>query len=253
MSDEEMPADQFFLLDEDMLQWTDLVEAIGAGAQIPPDDPMHRVTASTFSFMAEAAVEQHTPDLPKGKVQDFRNRTLWLTRSVIAEQSFATGRWFELSEMWRREAISQEMYTERLREHALWATEIRRRAAFASAVILKDVQNAVLRKGSKGRPPQSRSGDWIARSIDKRIVFHAYLATERKDFDRAAVARQIPHSVREFLRTGQLGGLGETTQEAVDRHAKRIRKVMDDLVIEINRHGRLRGASLGSKSISRTS
>jgi hypothetical protein len=53
----------------------------------------------------------------------------------------------------------------------------------------------------------------------------------------------VPEVVREMLRLGQLPWLGETEQECIERHSKRLRGNLDRLI----EAGRLGGSSTNRK------
>jgi hypothetical protein len=97
------------------------------------------------------------------------------------------------------------------------------------ALILIEIEAMRIRKGRAGRPPQSANGDALARLLDSSILKDAANSVlNRNDYE--AILAAIPTVVREHLRLGNLRMLGETEQEAVDRHSKRIRASFDALI-----------------------
>jgi hypothetical protein len=223
------PPNPLYEADGDLLEHLEIVEAIGNGASIELDAPVRRLTAVSFGRIAEGAVEQNASVIRQGKVGEFRNRARRLIEGALAEECFVSGMRKTLNLLFDRGDISRAAYTENVAIFHGHYEDMWRKAALQCALILIEIEAMRIRKGRAGRPPQSANGDALARLLDSSILKDAANSVlNRNDYE--AILAAIPTVVREHLRLGNLRMLGETEQEAVDRHSKRIRASFDALI-----------------------
>jgi len=225
------PRDPLLDSDIDFLIYTDQIEAIGQGVAIEPDNSWRMITPILFGRVAKAAVENSSADLRQGMVGQFRKRALNLAEMALAEACLILGGRSELEGLLKQGDISAQVALNRHSHLMAHHEQVWRNAASHCALILRDIEKAVRQKGTKGRPPASRNGDQLARLLDFEILDRVGGAARQLQPktvpDRNSVAAAIPAVVRELVRLGQLRRLGETEQESVDRHSKRLRVVLD--------------------------
>lgn len=223
------PANPLYEADSDLLEHLEMVEAIGNGATIEPDAPVRRLTAVSFSRLAEVAVEQNTSVIRQGNVGKFRNRSRKLIEASLSEECIISGMRQSLNLLFNTGEISRDVYIAKLALFQSHYEDMWRTAARCCAQILLEIEAARLRKGKSGRPSAAPNDDALARLIDSEILRDA-ANDARPHNDRDVILANIPVVVRNYLRHGQLRHLGETDQESVDRHSKRIRAHFMSLV-----------------------
>jgi hypothetical protein len=212
-------------IDSDILEYLPTLLALSRPQTvIEPNSPVLEISAVSFARVAEAAVEQHVRSLRRGSISEYRRRARRLIEGVLGEERFHSGRRHELQRLGDDGLLSADTIKEGLqsveeRERVIW-----RLAAGDAAEILRDIKARKERIGKKGRAAGSGTTDKLLRRQDTEILKEA--AAHAASKTRAGIAAAIPPIVRERLRRGQLRTLGTTTQEAVDRHSKRLRAVL---------------------------
>lgn len=223
------PVNPLYEADRDLLEHLEMVEAIGNGAFIEPDVPVRRLTAVSFARLAEAAVEQNASDIRQGRVGEFRSRARSLIEAALVEESFISGMRQSLALLFDAGEISRDAYLAKVALFSSHYEDMWRTAARHCAQILLEIEAARLRKGKRGRPPAAPNGDALAKLIDSSIL-RAAANQAWPHNDKDAISAAIPAVVREYMRLGQIRTMGETEQEAVDRHSKRIRALFASIV-----------------------
>jgi hypothetical protein len=216
--------------DIDLLGFAPLLDALSrADTAIEGGSSVLQLTAIQFARIAEVAVEQHSKDLRQGTVSEFRKRARNLIESALAEACYLSGRRDELHRLVGEGILSCQRFYELLNELAPKEIDIWRKAAAHAALILRDIQHHVERKKKKGRPRGAHTADALAALVDADILRTAQAKTKKRHPTRDEITQEIPSTVQEFLRLGQLPALGATVPEAIERHSKRLRHHLDEL------------------------
>jgi hypothetical protein len=214
--------------DVDLLSFIDIIESIGRGAFVEPDAPVRRLTAVQFGRIAEVAVENNAGALRQGTVGEYRKRARHIIDAALVEEGWISGIRFALDWLLESGYISPQVFLVLSGMPEAHSTDIWRKAASNCALILRDIEKARARTGGKGRPAASPNGDALARLLDSEIIWDAVRSLPPgTQADRDTVAAAIPAMVRKYSRLGQPRRLGETEQEHVDRHSKRLREQLD--------------------------
>ena len=226
------------------MDWIPTLEAISwPDTIIEPDAPILQVAAISIARVAEAAVEQHASSIRQGKTTELRKRARLLIESTLCESLYINGYRTALSALASEGILPAKRHAELNnfcsdREKFAWRT-----AAHLAASLLKEIQNHQLRKGIRGRPAGAVNADPLIQLFDSEIL---KVASDRCGLNpkRESIEAAIPAVVLDYLKDGRLNWLGNTEQEAVDRHSKRVRQRLDAL---------LKSRPLGSSSIKRKS
>jgi hypothetical protein len=222
------PSNPLHQSDVDLLEFTDLIEAIGQGAKIEEGSPLSSLTAISFARIAESAVENNAGILRQGTVSEFRRSARVMLDSALAEECWLSGFRKGLEALFQTGDISAAVLESRLSAFPARYEELRRNAALHCSLILKKIDARRSRTGSRGRPKAAANGDALAKLLDSMILKDASLKARENSHD--AISSAIPDVVREYMRLGQLRQLGGTEQESVDRHSRRLRALLDNLV-----------------------
>jgi hypothetical protein len=232
------PPDWSLEADEDPIAFLELIEVYASGAPVEPGTPILAMTAVTFARLAEGAVYRHRGDLPNGRVGEYQLRAQRLVESALAEECFSSGARFISANASTLAAEERERIDAQLLAHD---DLVRRNSAQHCALIMREIRDAIARKGKKGRPSHAPAGS-LAALLDAMILRDAAKQVEPNlHSDPEAIAAEIPNVVRTLLRLGQLPWRGETEQQAVDIHAERVRRHMDFV---LNNTKDLRGFSI---------
>jgi hypothetical protein len=226
------PPDKNRISDTDLLEHIPMLEAISRpDTTIEPGVSVLELTSISFARIAEGAVEQHAKSLRQGEPSKLRKRARVLIESTLAEACYISGHRHVLNHLHADNTLSTERYDGMQasiseREQNIW-----RKAAGQVAIILREIESQISRKGKKGKPQGAGSADALLSLLDSAVLRDAALAAGPENSrDRKAISAVIPDVVREYLRLGQLRILGGTEQEAVDRHAKRLRNQLNNVL-----------------------
>lgn len=214
----------------DAFQYIELLESIGAGASLDTDVPVRNVSAYSFMKIAFIGFEQARLGkyIRQGESGNIRDK---ITRSIInisAEEMWVAGTGFVINDLHESGEISDEIFFRHLAMVQTHHNQVWRNSARISGEFLRKLQAMRERKGHRGRPLQARSGDALANLVDSAILRDAAMGREKPTPED--IESGIPEIVRAYLRTGQLQCLGQTRQEAVDRHSKRLRSKFKELI-----------------------
>jgi hypothetical protein len=225
------PPNPLYASDIDPLEYIELLDAIGGGAELGADAPIRRLTAVSFARLAEAAVEQNSKDLRQGSVGEFRTRARTFLESALAEECWFSGARASLDTLLETRDIRHEAFVAKVELFEPHYETMWREASRHCSLILSDIRISRARKGVKGRPMESRNGDALAQLLDSAILHDAVQAVPPgRPVDQQAVSQAIPSAVRVWTRLGQLRRLGDTEQEHVAYHTARLRALLEHLV-----------------------
>lgn len=188
-----------------------------------------KLTIIYWADVAELAVEQHAKSIRKGEVSDFRKRARKFMEGAKYEHGFAEGNRDLLNRLLERKLISPKQFRRELQCVENQETEKQRFMLIGIELFLREIRNYVIRGKRRGRP-RMESGHSQQQLKDGSLFHEAVMAAGGyASIDRDRVATSIPDVVRRALEDGRLSRLGQTRQEAVDRHSKRIRNLLDNL------------------------
>jgi hypothetical protein len=218
------PVDPGLQSDTDLLDWIPILEAISRpDTIIEPDAPILQLSAISIARLAEGAVEQHAPSIRQGKTTDYRKRARRLIESTLCEAMYINGHRTAVNALASEGLVPQKRHEELIvlfseREKFAWRT-----AAHLAATLLSEIKGHQSRRGVKGKPDGAVSVDALMQLVDSEIM---KVASDRcgPNSTKEVLEATFPSVVREYLENGRLNWLGDTEQQAVDRHSKRIRQ-----------------------------
>jgi hypothetical protein len=215
---------------EDLLNWLPTLEAVArSDTTISSDAPILEVSALSFARVAECAVEQHSKSLRQGSVTTFRRRARYLIESTLCEALYLAGHRSCLNALNTEGVLPFQRHVELMELCASQEQEVWRTAANGAALILRDIEARIVRKEKVGRPKEAQSSDVLVRLFDSEILKVASDSCGLKP-SKSQVDVAIPRVVRKYLEDGKLRWLGSTEKEAVDRHSKRLRVRLHELI-----------------------
>ena len=222
-----VPAD---IPNENLLIWIPILEAAARpDTTIASDAPILEASAISFARVVECAVEQHSKSLRQGSVTSFRRRARSLTESTFCNSLYLAGHRTCLNALKAEGSLHSQRHAELMENCVRQEQQDWRDAAGNAASILSDIDAQIARKGKKGKPKESQSSDIIVRLFDSEIL---KVASDSCGLRPSAtqIEDAIPALVRKYLELGKLRWLGSTEQEAVDRHSKRLRVRLHELI-----------------------
>ncbi len=94
---------------------------------------------------------------------------------------------------------------------------------------LREIEKFVLRHGKRGKPVGARASDLL--SLWDSMALHDALAlvAPGQGDKRDAIAEKVSTVVRTYIKFGHLPWRGETHQQCVDIHTRRIVRLLDSL------------------------
>jgi hypothetical protein len=244
MTNGKRPVDPGLQSDTDLLDWIPILEAISRpDTIIEPDAPILQLAAISIARLAEGAVEQHASSIRQGKTTGYRKRARHLIESTLCEAMYINGHRTAVNALAIEGLVSKQRHLELIslfseHERTAWRT-----AALLASTLLQEIKGHQTRKGVSGKPDGAISVDALMRLVDSEIM---KVASDRcgPNSTNEAIEAKFPEVVREYLENGRLNWLGDTEQQAVDRHSKRIRQRFDAL---------LKSRPIGGSSIIRKS
>jgi hypothetical protein len=160
---------------------------------------------------------------------EFRQRARRLIESTLFEAAYINGHRTAANALATEGILPVTRHTElkiRYSDHEKFAW---RTAAHRTATLLTEIKNQQLRKGVRGKPLGAVNSDTLMQLVYSEIM---KVTADRcgPNPKRESIVATFPAVVREYLENGRLNWLGNTEQEAVDRHSKRIRLRLDTLL-----------------------
>jgi len=223
------PPNPYLLTDSELLEYIELIEVFGSGAQTAHDASIAGMTAIQFARLAEGAVYANKAHFPNGRIGEFQLRAQRLMENCIAEECSNSGSRFMLESLREAGVVAANVFSEKLAELTTSQEAARRGAAAQCAAILREIEKFVLRHGKRGKPVGARASDLL--SLWDSMALHDALAlvAPGQGDKRDAIAEKVSTVVRTYIKFGHLPWRGETHQQCVDIHTRRIVRLLDSL------------------------
>jgi hypothetical protein len=231
-----------FQADTDILSHTDFVEAFAKRDERLGADIFAGFVPISFPRMLEIAVEQNRESVTGGHSTDFRMRGREILERAIIEQGAIAGAQRMVDFLFENGDISQEIWQNAVDQIEESFDSILLKYAEQSAFFLRDLERNISRKKVKGRPSITESSVSLASQIDSGLLVMAAKVT-RDDLENSpdAMMRRLIPIVRDAVETGYLprgrSENGESLQDAVDRHMKRLRRLSNAIHEEHSKNG----------------
>ncbi len=188
-----------------------------------------KLTFLKVAQFAEIAVEQHAKSIRQGEVSVFRRKARSYIEGARENMGVAKGKRDVLNRLLETKVISGKQFRKELQVIEKDEGEVLRLTLISVTEFLNEIRNYVRRDKRRGRP-RLDSGHSRQQFKDGSLFHEAVMAAGGyTSMDRDTVAASTPGVVKSALADGRLPALGETRQEAVDRHSKRIRNLLDNL------------------------
>jgi hypothetical protein len=199
--------------DIDLLSHREMLSAISEGAP-------STVSVMQIGRICEAVVEQYRPLIPKNRRSEFDALVKSYIEDIIFYEGCAKGEALCLQWLNDRSAISNEFYEKYRDELRFIDQHYTSRMASVAVGLLNKIEERVRASGTgRGRKP---GGVTRTAELDGKLLSAALSRLPPERLDHAALRLMVRHVVAEAVTRGSLGRLGETPEQAIDTHTKRV-------------------------------